>query len=320
MPIRFSFDRWPAIKRSYTDWWAGKVDRPLFHIAIKGYDPGRPEPPLCKRIGPAMLDPGVPAEEVIDAWDWEISRWEWVGDAFPIAFPYFGAGTLAAMIGAHLHWTPETIWFDIPQSWNGKHKDITEIDFVWDPENVWVKRVGDLMRAAMERWGGLVQVGMTDLGGAFDIMSTFRPGTRLLFDLVDHPDEVHRLAWRTHEMWWRAFEHLNSILRPTNPGYTAWTPIFSETPYSILQCDFCYMIGPHMFREFVMPELAATAARLRECLLPHGRAGATAASRSPAGDRRTEVLPVGATSDRADARQVAGRLQEDTRRGEAHTA
>ena len=47
-----------------------------------------------------------------------------------------------------------------------------------------------------------------------------------------------------------------------NPGYTAWAPIFSEEPYYMLQCDFCYMIGPDMFDEFVKPELAATCKRL----------------------------------------------------------
>jgi 5-methyltetrahydrofolate--homocysteine methyltransferase len=64
-------------------------------------------------------------------------------------------------------------------------------------------------------------------------------------------------------MWWRHFAELNRALKPANPGYTAWTPIFSKEPYYILQCDFCYMIGTDMFDEFVRPELAATCQRLR---------------------------------------------------------
>jgi hypothetical protein len=262
MPIRFSQDRWPAIQRSYTDWWSGANTRPLFHIAAQGYDPGRPKPELQDQSHALCLDCSVPPEEVIDTWDWEASRWEWLGDAFPIAFPYFGAGALAAMVGAQLIPTHETIWFDIPDSWRGECKPIDEIELTWDPENVWVKRVSDLMRAAMERWDGLVQVGMTDLGGTFDVMSTFRPSERLLLDLIDSPDEVHRFAWNTHDMWWKAFDHLSGILQPTNPGYTAWTPVFSETPYYILQCDFCYMIGPDMFDEFVKPEIVASCKRL----------------------------------------------------------
>lgn len=63
-------------------------------------------------------------------------------------------------------------------------------------------------------------------------------------------------------MWWRYFEEINEILQPVNPGYTAWTPIFSEAPYYMLQCDFCYMISTDMFDEFARPELAASCKKL----------------------------------------------------------
>lgn len=61
--------------------------------------------------------------------------------------------------------------------------------------------------------------------------------------------------------WYAAFEDIDAVLRPTNRGYTAWCPLFSEDPCYMLQSDFCYMIGPEMFDEFVKPELAATCRR-----------------------------------------------------------
>ena len=262
MPVRFDNARWERVRCLYRDWWAGKMDRPLFHIAVSGYDPGRPEPALRRHPLEPCADLSIPAEEVADAWDWEVSRWEWLGDAFPIAWPNLGPGVLAAMLGAQLHATPETIWFETPPEWGPSGRPIEEIDLSWNPENQWVRRCEDLIRAATTRWNGLVQIGMTDLGGTLDVLSSFRPGTGLLFDLLDKPEEVRRLTWRIHDLWFRAFDHFNDILQPANPGYTCWTPIFSETPYYLLQCDFCYMIGPKMFREFVMPELAASCRRL----------------------------------------------------------
>jgi len=41
---------------------------------------------------------------------------------------------------------------------------------------------------------------MTDLGGNLDILSTFRPGTDLLLDLYDHPEDVKRLTGEAHTM------------------------------------------------------------------------------------------------------------------------
>jgi hypothetical protein len=103
---------------------------------------------------------------------------------------------------------------------------------------------------------------MSDLGGSLDIVSTFLPGKELLFALYDYPESIKRLGWDAHRMWWRYFDEFNSILQPKNPGYTAWTAIFSEDPYYMLQCDFSYMIGPKMFDEFVKPELAETCRKL----------------------------------------------------------
>jgi 5-methyltetrahydrofolate--homocysteine methyltransferase len=81
-------------------------------------------------------------------------------------------------------------------------------------------------------------------------------------DLYDQPAEVKRLTWEAHEGWWRSFDDFNAVLQPVNPGYTAWTPLYSETTYYMLQCDFAYMIGPEMFDEFVKPELQACCRRL----------------------------------------------------------
>jgi len=86
-----------------------------------------------------------------------------------------------------------------------------------------------------------------DLGGTLDILSTFRPSESLLFDLYDHPDVVKNLNWQIHDLWWRYYDEIDNTLQPINPGYTAWSPIFSLERYYMLQCDFAYMISPEMF-------------------------------------------------------------------------
>ncbi len=63
----------------------------------------------------------------------------------------------------------------------------------YEPDNVWLHRVKDICRAAIERWQGMVQVGMTDIGGNLDVLSAFRPGEKLLLDLYDCPDDVKRV-------------------------------------------------------------------------------------------------------------------------------
>jgi len=257
MPIDFSRDRWDRIKTTYRAWWAGELDRPLLHVALRGYDRGRPEPELPYLGFTSGYDLSVPAEAIVDRWDYELSPHRYLGDGFPSFWPNFGPGVVAAFVGGVLEQRPDTAWFHPT-----RETEVADLSLRFDRGNVWLRRVADIMRAAMDRWQGLVQVGMTDLGGAVDVLSTFRPSRRLLLDLCDHPEHVKRATWMIHDLWWRCFDELDAVLRPKNPGYTAWTPIFSETPYYILQCDFAYMIGPKMFDEFIKPELAATCRRL----------------------------------------------------------
>jgi 5-methyltetrahydrofolate--homocysteine methyltransferase len=259
MGIDFDAGRWNRIRRTYREWWDGRLERPLIPLIVGGRDPGRPEPDVPRGRRTANYPFSIAPEQIVDRWDWDLSTRYYVGDAFPQVWIDFGPGVLAAFIGGQGHVDDHTVWFT-PRD----DRPIGDIRFVYDPNHPWLLRIKAICRAAVERWGGLVQVGMTDLGGNLDILSTFRPSEKLLLDLYDHPDEVDRLTWEAHELWHRCFADINAILRPANPGYTAWAGIFSDRPHYMLQCDFCYMISPDMFDRFVKPELAATCRRLAD--------------------------------------------------------
>lgn len=259
MTIDFSPERWEIVKKNARDWWDGKLHRPLIHITLTGRSPGRAEPKISGASwGKLPYNLSITADEFVDLWDYQLSCQEFLGDSFPCVWPNFGAGVLAAFMGAIPEPAPETVWFH-PDN----NRELKDIRFSVNPDSIWLRRIKDICRVAMARWEGLVQVGMTDLGGNLDVLSTFRPAEKLLMDLIDCPDEVKRLTWEEHAIWWKTFDDINAVLQPVNPGFTAWTPIFSGTPYYMLQCDFCYMIGPKMFDEFVKPELEASCKRLK---------------------------------------------------------
>ncbi len=258
MPINFEPSRWSRIAEVARAWWAGTLDRPLVQVYVGGQDPGRPEPALPSLGFTSHYDLAVPAEAIVDRCDYDLSRMKCLGDAFPHVLPNFGPGVLAAFLGCRVRNTAATTWFEPPAE-----RELAEMNFALDPDNPWLQRVLAVTRAAMDRWGGQVQVAMTDLGGALDVLASFRPADRLLLDLYDCPEQVERLVWQIHELWWRSFDAIDAVLRAGgNPGYTAWTPLLSEAPSYMLQCDLSYMIGPGMFERFVLPELAASCRRL----------------------------------------------------------
>lgn len=260
MAIDFSAARWRTLKDHFRAWWAGELERPLIQLTLGGRQPSRPKPDLPYHHFTSFYDLSVPAAQIVDWWEYHLETQLYTPDAFPHAIPYFGPGVAAAFLkGGQLHNTPET-----GTSWFRPERELepAELRLEHSPDSPWWHRVCSLYETARDRFGGLVQLDMTDLGGNLDLLSTFRPGEKLLLDLYDHPAEVQRLTWEAHHLWWFYFQRLAALSGPQNPGYTAWTTIYSEQPYYMLQCDFCYMIGPEMFDTFVKPELAATCRRL----------------------------------------------------------
>jgi 5-methyltetrahydrofolate--homocysteine methyltransferase len=258
MTIDFSTQRWQQIKDTYGRWWAGELDRPLIPAVLKGRDPGRPKPAAPLLTQETCTDFSWSPEELIDRIDYELSCRVYLGDAYPFFnMDCFGPGVAAAFLGARLDNSSGRVWFFPPDQ-----RPIRDLYFEYDPDNVWLQRIKAIYRAGMERWQGRVLMGMTDLGGTLDILSTFRPSEQLLLDFYDEPAEVERLLWESHEMWHRFYAELNAVLQPVNPGYSDWGTIYSLTPTYMLQCDFAYMISPKMFKNFALPELAATCKRL----------------------------------------------------------
>lgn len=258
MSIDFSTDRWQTVRATYGQWWRKELDRPLVPVILRGRDPGRPKPDAVLLRQATCADLTISADLLIDRIDYELSCCNFLGDAFPFFnLDCFGPGVLAAFLGARLDNSTGRVWFHPPDE-----RDIRDLHFGFNPDNVWFRRVSDIYSAGMKRWQGQVLMGMTDMGGILDVLSTFRPSDRLLLDLYDHPDEVSRLTWELHKAWFEYYEALNNIMQPHNPGYSDWSGIYSDKPSYIPQCDLCYMIGPDMFNAFVKPELIATCRRL----------------------------------------------------------
>lgn len=258
MPIDFHPDRWDQVRETYARWWSGELDRPVIPVELTGRDPGRAKSRAPLLTQETCTDLDVSAEDLIDAMDYELSTRVYLGDAFPrVNLDAFGPGVLAAMLGARLDNAAGSVWFHPPDD-----RPVADLHFEYNPGNPWLTRIEAICAAAGEYWRGNVLVGMTDLGGNLDVLSSFRPGEKLLLDLYDAPDEVKRLTGEAHDVWHRVYFRLNETIQAYGAGYSDWAGLYSEMPCYMLQCDFSYMISPAMFDAFARPELEATCARL----------------------------------------------------------
>jgi hypothetical protein len=254
MPIRFTPSQWQARTRTAEAWWQGRLDRPLVPLWVHWPERGRAATPF--RPWTCGYGAEIAADAVVDAWEAHLGSFDFLADAFPYVFSNFGPGVLAAFLGARAEFDGTTVWF-LPE----QERELADLHLRIDWQHPWLERIASLTRAATARWQGQAVVSFTDLGGSLDILSTFRPGERLLLDLYDCPEQVRRVLWQAHEAWWGCYDYFDRLAQP-QAGTTSWAGIYSPGRTYMLQCDFAYMISPAMFDGFVKPELAATCRKL----------------------------------------------------------
>ena len=92
--------RWDKVKEDFEHWWAGELERPLIQMRLTGRDPGRLPPRHPDHHRTAFYDFSIPAEEVVDVWDYRLSGMEFLGDRFPGVMPDFGPGKLLNYLGS----------------------------------------------------------------------------------------------------------------------------------------------------------------------------------------------------------------------------
>lgn len=254
----FTPDDWQRTIETYESWWDGTLKRPLIlarhcHKSVPQINRGN-----CG-------DFGKPAEEVINEIEYNISHTDCYGDAYPfIYWGFFGAGTLASYLGSPVEPRGEqnTVWMH-PLPGN---KELKDIHLTLDPKNPWYNRCKDLYWASVKKFRGKVVIGMNDLGGELDVLASLVGTERLLYCLMDEPEEVGRLCDEVHELWLKVYWEFMSILSENNCMFTDWLGLLSKEPYYTQQCDFSYMIGPKHFDAFVLPYLKKTSRELTHSL------------------------------------------------------
>ena len=111
MPIEFTSDRWDKIREDADRWWFGDLKRPLIQMRFQGRDPGRAEPKIPGVPRTAFYLLNMPVSQIVDRWDYDLSRVKYGGDAFPEILPDFGPGAIAAFLGAVTVVEDDTVWF-----------------------------------------------------------------------------------------------------------------------------------------------------------------------------------------------------------------
>jgi hypothetical protein len=248
---------WQEAKQRLAAWWRCEViDRFAFHVTA----------PRDKPLGD--IPAPTPPESLFDRWldpDYRIRSAErrfattWYGgEAFPYFDPYLGPGSFALYLGSEPVFSEDTVWY---QACLG---DLSQAESVrLDDHNRWWQATKLLAQEGIRRGKGRYLTSLPDLIENLDTAASLLGIRKLLHELPDRPQLVHRLQRRLLELYFRCFEQLYAIVADEGGGccfsaFSVWAP----GKMVKVQCDMSAMISPRMFEQFVVPYLSEQCERL----------------------------------------------------------
>lgn len=230
-------------------WWEHSLERPIIQVTLS--DKSK-EKYTRGQLLDMLYNFDMPAIEVAKAYQEAFTSNTYLGDAFP-NFYMRSTGILGAYLGQEykIDVNHGTIWYQ-----EMKGKELTDIHPTLTNDNILYNRSLELMDAFQEVCGKDIAIGIANLGGIMDIVESMRGANNSLMDLFDDPEEVQRLQNDIYSCYKKAYvEMINRIDVDKTMGYTGWITLLSKKPYFISQCDFCCMIGPDEFDEFIFDML-----------------------------------------------------------------
>ena len=235
---------WPEARRRLEAFWQGEIiDRACVSVMV----PTEEQCPL-----PEDPDPEVQMTDIelhlarINTW---FGNYHYLGESVPeqgsiIGYTVFGGepefirdGSMTGNIWVH----PTIV-------------DYEDTPYKFDPQNKWCQLYLDLKRREYDDSRGKYLPALAGTLPPTDTLSFLRGPQSLCMDLMEYAGQVKD----TQRKLLAAYKWLNGerfkIINAAEEG-TASLNIWAPGRYLHLTCDFCCMISPRQFREFVMPEL-----------------------------------------------------------------
>jgi hypothetical protein len=134
--------------------------------------------------------------------------------------------------------------------------DDGQLENVFDKldENPWYQKYMEFTSKLNELSDGRFPVGQPIMRGIADVMGAVLGQTRLIYEMIDNPSHIHRLAHIVLKTFIKIIEEQYKILSDFNGGfsigfYHIWTP----DRCIWFQDDLTALLSPGLYREFVMP-------------------------------------------------------------------
>ena len=247
------------VRERLTIWWnGGDIGRPAMHITARRPEPLEHVPILPQPDGWVTHYSTTDFAYRVNLASRACINTYYLGDAVPIVAPDLAPNCVALYLGCEGVESPGTVWCE------PFIDDPDEAKFDYDPENFYWRFTLSLGKEQLDLGKGKFLLQFPDLIEGLDTLAAMRDTQKLLIDLLERPEWVHRSLRQITDRYFRYYDILYDMFRDEVGGsyFWAWAP----GRMAKFQCDFSAMISPAMFEEFMIPILNEMCERVSYCM------------------------------------------------------
>ncbi|MCL1857948.1 MAG: trimethylamine corrinoid protein 2 [Oscillospiraceae bacterium] len=247
-------------KEMFEQWWqCNNTSRPLMNIRVSLDKPTEPLIHETRASTPEQAHIGL--EINLPRFLNYARAHLFLCEAVPNFSVNIGPGSLATYVGSEPVFAYDTVWYT---------KCIEDVSsypsIAFDSNNIWWKKHFEILKEAKRLSNDEFYVCIPDLVENIDIISAMRGPQEICYDLMDYPDHIKRLIQSVEDIYFEYYDRLYEELKIGESIMYTGFQIIGEGKTAKVQCDFCALIGPEQFNEFVLPLLAKQCGLLRHSM------------------------------------------------------
>jgi hypothetical protein len=234
---------WAASRERYLDWWAGRglVISMWEHLEVEGIcHEDVPAPAPARDVDQRWFDPQWRAADIHH----RLARSELRADILPVANTHLGPGSLAAVLGAQLSASEDTVWI------NAKAPDAP---VMLDEANPWLRLHLELVSACRRLSEGRYFVGCPDLVEGLDTLAGLRGMVPVLERMYEDPEGLEHDLQTVNDIWFDVFERIFQAINVDGEMAFCYFSLWAPGRVAKLQSDISVTISPDHYRRFVVP-------------------------------------------------------------------
>ncbi len=247
------------VRKRMTTWWnGGDIGRPAMQITA-------PRPRSLENIEAMPQPEGWKTQYSTSNFDYRVNisarqctRTYYLGEAVPNVAPDLAPNCLALYLGCKGVETQGTVWC------KPFIKDTEEARFEYDLNNFYWQFTLKLGREQLRLGKGKFLLQFPDLIEGLDTLAAVRGTQKLLVDLIERPEWVHKCLRNITDLYFHYYDILYDMFRDEAGGSVFWA--WAPGRMAKFQCDFSAMISPKMFDDFMIPILTEMCERVSYCM------------------------------------------------------